>query len=215
MSLSLHARKTPIGALECQGKRGIDLFVAATVLALLVPLLSLIAAGIFLYDRGPVLFWQERVGKDGVVFRFPKFRSMVVNAEALRAQIEVQNQHGSEAVTFKLKRDPRITPLGRVLRRFSLDEVPQFWCVLTGQMSLVGPRPALPKEVARYSAEDRRRLAAVPGLTCLWQIEGRGDVPFPKQVELDAWYIENWTLWLDLKIILRTIPAVLRGRGAY
>jgi lipopolysaccharide/colanic/teichoic acid biosynthesis glycosyltransferase len=215
MSLALQTRKTPIRQLERQLKRGMDILVAASVLALLLPLLSLIAAAIALYDRGPVLFWQERVGKDGVVFRFPKFRSMVVNAEALRAQIEAQNQHGSDGVTFKLKRDPRITPLGRILRRFSLDEVPQFWCVLVGQMSLVGPRPALPKEVARYTDEDRRRLAAVPGLTCLWQIEGRGDVPFPKQVELDAWYIENWTLWLDIKILLKTVPAVLAGRGAY
>lgn len=197
------------------GKRLLDILVAASVLVALLPLLSLIAAAIFLYDRGPVLFWQERVGKEGLVFRFPKFRSMIVNAEALRSQIEAQNQHGQEGITFKLKRDPRVTPVGRLLRRFSLDELPQFWCVLRGEMSLVGPRPALPKEVARYSPEDRRRLAVTPGITCLWQIEGRGDVPFPKQLELDLWYIENRTLWLEVKILFRTIPAVLTGRGAY
>lgn len=215
MSLALQARKTPIRSIERRLKRLMDVLVSGLVIFLLMPFFLVLAALIHLYDRGPVFFWQDRVGLEGAVFRFPKFRSMVVNAEAIRAQIEAQNQHGAEGVTFKMKNDPRITPVGRFMRRFSIDELPQFLCVFKGEMSLVGPRPALPKEVARYTDEDRRRLAAVPGLTCLWQIEGRGDVPFPKQVELDAWYIENWTLWLDIKILLKTVPAVLAGRGAY
>lgn len=215
MSMVLQARSTPVRGVERRLKRLVDLMVSGLVIFLLMPFFLVLAAAIHLYDRGPVFFWQDRVGLEGAVFRFPKFRSMVVNAEAIRAQIEAQNQHGAEGVTFKMKNDPRITPVGRFMRRFSIDELPQFLCVFKGEMSLVGPRPALPKEVARYTDEDRRRLKAVPGLTCLWQIEGRGDVPFPKQVELDSWYIENWTLWLDVKILLKTIPAVLVGRGAY
>lgn len=215
MSMVLQARSTPIRSVERRLKRLVDVVVSGLVIFLLMPFFLVLAALIHFYDRGPVFFWQDRVGLEGAVFRFPKFRSMVVNAEAIRAQIEAQNQHGAEGVTFKMKNDPRITPVGRFMRRFSIDELPQFLCVFKGEMSLVGPRPALPKEVARYTEEDRRRLASVPGLTCLWQIEGRGDVPFPKQVELDAWYIENWTFWLDVKILLKTIPAVLAGRGAY
>ncbi|MBB6049980.1 sugar transferase [Armatimonas rosea] len=215
MSMVLQARSTPIRSVEHRLKRLVDVVVSGLVIFLLMPFFLVLAALIHFYDRGPVFFWQDRVGLEGAVFRFPKFRSMVVNAEAIRAQIEAQNQHGAEGVTFKMKNDPRITPVGRFMRRFSIDELPQFLCVFKGEMSLVGPRPALPKEVARYTEEDRRRLASVPGLTCLWQIEGRGDVPFPKQVELDAWYIENWTFWLDVKILLKTIPAVLAGRGAY
>jgi exopolysaccharide biosynthesis polyprenyl glycosylphosphotransferase len=215
MSMVLQARSTPIRSVERRLKRLVDVVVSGLVIFLLMPFFLVLAALIHFYDRGPVFFWQDRVGLEGAVFRFPKFRSMVVNAEAIRAQIEAQNQHGAAGVTFKMKNDPRITPVGRFMRRFSIDELPQFLCVFKGDMSLVGPRPALPKEVARYTEEDRRRLASVPGLTCLWQIEGRGDVPFPKQVELDAWYIENWTFWLDVKILLKTVPAVLAGRGAY
>ena len=215
MSMVLQARSTPIRSVERRLKRLVDVVVSGLVIFLLMPFFLVLAALIHFYDRGPVFFWQDRVGLEGTVFRFPKFRSMVVNAEAIRAQIEAQNQHGAAGVTFKMKNDPRITPVGRFMRRFSIDELPQFLCVFKGEMSLVGPRPALPKEVARYTEEDRRRLASVPGLTCLWQIEGRGDVPFPKQVELDAWYIENWTFWLDVKILLKTVPAVLAGRGAY
>jgi exopolysaccharide biosynthesis polyprenyl glycosylphosphotransferase len=215
MSMVLQARSTPIRTIERRLKRLVDVVVSGLVIFLLLPFFLALAAAIHFYDKGPVFFWQDRVGLEGAIFRFPKFRSMVVNAEAIRAQIEAQNQHGAEGVTFKMKNDPRITPVGRFMRRFSIDELPQFLCVFKGEMSLVGPRPALPKEVARYTEEDRRRLKAIPGLTCLWQIEGRGDIPFPKQVELDAWYIENWTLWLDMKIFLKTIPAVLGGRGAY
>ena len=167
-----------------------------------------------LTDHGPVLFWQTRVGKWGRVFSFPKFRSMVVNAEALQQQIMSANQHG-DGITFKIKRDPRITWIGRILRKTSIDELPQLWCVLRGDMSLVGPRPALEKEVARYTLDDRRRLDAIPGLTCTWQVSGRSEIPFPQQVKLDAEYIEKQSLREDFKLLLRTIPAVISGRGAY
>ena len=196
-------------------KRGMDIVLSFLAMVALSPVFLFIALAIKLYDRGPVLFWQTRVGKDGVEFPFPKFRSMVVDAEGLRRELEQINQHGSEGVTFKLRHDPRITPVGRLLRKLSMDELPQFWCVLKGDMSLVGPRPALTTEVARYSESDRRRLSAMPGLTCIWQVEGRGDIPFPQQVELDVQYIQTQSFWLDLTLLVKTVPAVLLGKGAY
>lgn len=195
-------------------KRGLDIAVAGTLLLVLSPALLVIAALIKWHDNGPVLFWQPRVGRYGRLFPFPKFRSMVVNAEALKAQLIAQNDHG-RSVTFKMKRDPRITPVGRFLRAFSLDELPQLWCVLTGDMSLVGPRPPVPGEVQRYSVADRRRLQVVPGLTCIWQVSGRSEIPFERQVQLDVDYISRQSLWLDLELLARTVPAVLTGRGAY
>jgi len=161
-----------------------------------------------------VLFWQTRIGKWGKPFRFPKFRSMVVNAEALRVKLEQTNMHGN-GVTFKMKNDPRITRIGRFIRRTSIDELPQLWCVLAGDMSLVGPRPALATEVARYSLDDRRRLDAAPGLTCTWQVSGRSDIPFPEQLRLDVEYIERQGLREAIKLLLKTVPAVITGRGAY
>ena len=195
-------------------KRAIDVFVSALMLLMLSPFFLLIAVLIKVTDRGPVLFWQDRVGKFGKTFRFPKFRSMVTNAEVLQRALDAQNQHGS-GVTFKMKRDPRITWIGRIIRRASIDEMPQLWCVLKGEMSLVGPRPSLPREVARYSVSDRRRLEAIPGLTCFWQVQGRSEIPFPRQVELDVDYIENQSIALDVKLLAKTIPAVIGGRGAY
>lgn len=195
-------------------KRVLDILMACGVLLPALPVMGLAAILIKLTDRGPVLFWQTRVGKWGRVFRFPKFRSMVVNAEALQQQIMSANQHG-DGITFKIKRDPRITWIGRILRKTSIDELPQLWCVLRGDMSLVGPRPALEKEVARYTLDDRRRLDAIPGLTCTWQVSGRSEIPFPQQVKLDAEYIEKQSLREDFKLLLRTIPAVITGRGAY
>ena len=195
-------------------KRAMDLCVSSLMLLFLSPFFLLIAASIKLTDLGPVLFWQDRVGKFGKTFRFPKFRSMVMNAEALQRELDAQNQHGS-GVTFKMKRDPRITWIGRIIRRASIDEMPQLWCVLKGEMSLVGPRPSLPREVARYSVSDRRRLEAIPGLTCFWQVQGRSEIPFPRQVELDVDYIENQSIALDVKLLAKTIPAVIGGRGAY
>ncbi len=195
-------------------KRAMDIFISSIMLLLLTPLFLAIAIAIKLTDRGPVLFWQTRVGKHGAEFQFPKFRSMVVNSEQLRQQLMAQNDHGA-SVTFKMKDDPRITKVGRIIRKLSLDELPQLWCVLKGEMSLVGPRPALPKEVALYKVEERRRLDAMPGLTCIWQVSGRGDLPFPEQLALDVYYIENRSLMLDIKLLLWTIPAVILGKGAY
>jgi len=196
-------------------KRTLDLLLVVPALLLLAPLFAVVALAIWLHDRGPVLFWQIRVGQHGVEFAFPKFRSMRVDAEAVRAQLVRTNQHGQDGVTFKMKHDPRITPVGRWIRRTSIDELPQLWCVLRGTMSLVGPRPPLVSEVRRYSMDDRQRLAVVPGLTCIWQVNGRSEVPFPQQVEMDLDYIRQPSLWADIRLLLQTLPAVVRGRGAY
>ena len=205
----LHTRKFP--AL----KRAIDLFAVIPAVLLLSPLFMLVALAIWLQDRGPVLFWQKRVGRDGKEFDFPKFRSMRTDAEAVRSALLATNQHGSQGVTFKMKRDPRITLVGRWIRRTSIDELPQLWCVLKGQMSLVGPRPPLPSEVARYTMGQRQRLSVTPGLTCIWQVSGRSEIPFPQQVEMDIAYIRRQTVGNDIKLIAKTLPAVVRGRGAY
>ena len=193
----------------------IDICGAGLALIALAPLFAFVAVCIKLTDKGPVLFWQTRVGQMGREFPFPKFRSMVVNAEALKQKLNTQNQHGSAGVTFKMKRDPRVTWIGRIIRKISVDELPQLWCVLIGEMSLVGPRPPLPAEVAVYTLGDRRRLAVKPGLTCIWQVSGRSDIPFNRQVELDVEYIHSQSLWLDIKLLFKTVPAVLLGRGAY
>jgi len=195
-------------------KRALDIVVSLAMLILLSPLFAFVAACVKLTDGGPVLFWQARVGQWGREFPFPKFRSMVMNAEKLKDTLLAQNQHG-DGVTFKMKNDPRITRVGRVLRKYSLDELPQLWCVLKGDMSLVGPRPPVPREVRLYTLADRRRLDVTPGLTCIWQVSGRGDIPFPQQVELDLQYIESQSFWLDVKLLLATVPAVLLGKGAY
>ena len=157
---------------------------------------------------------QKRVGRWGREFPFPKFRSMVYNAEEMKKTLQEQNVHG-DSITFKMKEDPRITRVGRVIRRLSIDELPQLFSVFKGDMTLVGPRPALPSEVARYCYQDRRRLEAKPGITCLWQISGRADIPFKQQVELDEQYIHSQSVFSDLKILAKTIPAVLTGKGAY
>jgi len=195
-------------------KRAIDVAVAAAALVCLSPLFLAVALAIKLTDGGPVLFWQTRVGRWGREFRFPKFRSMVANAEKLKDALLAQNDHG-QCVTFKMKRDPRVTWIGRMIRKLSIDELPQLWLVLTGEMSLVGPRPPVPREVAQYSLADRRRLDVTPGLTCIWQVSGRGDIPFQEQVALDVQYIASQSLWFDLKLLLKTVPAVLLGKGAY
>ena len=196
-------------------KRTVDLCLVIPAMVLLMPLFSLVALAIKLQDGGPVFYWQSRVGQRGREFRFPKFRSMCMNADQVRAKIEAQNQHGSEGVTFKMKRDPRITTVGRFIRRFSIDELPQLWCVVRGEMTLVGPRPPLPSEVTQYSLRDRERLSVVPGLTCFWQVNGRSEIPFDQQVEMDIDYIHQRSLKTDLKVIAKTVPAVVRGRGAY
>lgn len=196
-------------------KRLLDISVVLVASVVALPLFALVALAIKCQDGGPVLFWQQRVGRDGRVFAFPKFRSMRTEAEAMRANIAASNHHGADGVTFKLKADPRVTSVGRWLRRTSIDEAPQLWCVLRGDMTLVGPRPALVGEVSRYSLADRERLSVTPGLTCIWQVSGRSDVPFPKQVEMDVTYIRERSLWTDFKLLLKTLPAVIRGHGAY
>jgi len=196
-------------------KRFIDVTVSLTGLVLLIPLFLIVAACIKLTDGGPVLFWQMRVGRAGREFWFPKFRSMVIDAEALTEQLRYFNAHGVSGITFKMRHDPRVTWIGRIIRRTSIDELPQLWCVVKGDMSLVGPRPPVPREVARYSPMDHRRLDVTPGLTCLWQVNGRGEIPFDRQVEMDLEYIRRRNLLVDLRILLKTIPAVITGRGAY
>jgi len=195
-------------------KRLIDIVGALVALILLSPVFIVVASLIKLTDGGPILHIQTRVGQWGREFPFPKFRSMVVNAERLKDALLQQNQH-TAGVTFKMKRDPRVTWIGRIIRKLSIDELPQLWCVLKGDMSLVGPRPPLPREVEQYTLADRRRLDAVPGLTCIWQVSGRADIPFPEQVALDVRYIQSQSIWLDIQLLLKTIPAVLLGKGAY
>jgi exopolysaccharide biosynthesis polyprenyl glycosylphosphotransferase len=196
------------------GKRLLDITIASCALVLLSPLLLLTAVAIRLESRGPAIFAQTRVGRHGRLFRFYKFRSMVVHAEALKPNLISENE-SADGVTFKMRRDPRITRVGAFIRRFSIDELPQIWNVLRGDMSIVGPRPPVPNEVAEYSYTQRKRLDALPGLTCLWQVAGRSDIPFIRQVELDLEYIHTQSLWQDLRIMLATIPAVASGRGAY
>ncbi len=196
-------------------KRLMDIFVVLPGLVLLSPLFLIVALCITLHDGGPVLYWQKRVGRRGREFAFPKFRSMSMDSDVELAKIASKNQHGANGVTFKMKDDPRTTPCGRLIRRFSIDELPQLWCVLTGDMTLVGPRPPLISEVARYSLRDRARLSVVPGLTCIWQVSGRSEIPFDQQVEMDIDYIHQHSLWTDIKVLFKTIPAVLFGRGAY
>lgn len=196
-------------------KRMVDIGVSLTAMIVLMPLFLGVALCIRLTDGGPVFFFQRRVGRYGREFDFPKFRSMLVNADALKKKIQEQNVHGKEGVTFKMKRDPRVTWIGRFIRKTSIDEMPQLWCVFVGQMSLVGPRPPTPDEVARYTLTDRRRLDVIPGLTCIWQVSGRSDIPFDRQVLLDIQYIESQSFWTDVLILFKTVPAVLFGKGAY
>jgi lipopolysaccharide/colanic/teichoic acid biosynthesis glycosyltransferase len=196
-------------------KRFIDIVVSLFLLIALLPLFLVIVLLIKLTDGGPVFFVADRVGKWGKEFRFPKFRTMVMGAHAQRSNLRIQSDLGTNSVTFKMKKDPRVTWIGRILRKTSFDELPQLWCVLVGDMTLVGPRPPLPEEVALYHLEQRKRLDVVPGLTCIWQVSGRSEIPFPHQVKLDLQYIESQSLWLDLVILFKTIPAVIFGRGAY
>jgi exopolysaccharide biosynthesis polyprenyl glycosylphosphotransferase len=193
-------------------KRLLDVSGALFGLLLASPVLLAAVIAIKLDSRGPVFFSQVRAGRHGRKFRMMKFRSMVVDAEALRAKLEHLNEMGGPV--FKIKHDPRITRVGRILRSTSVDELPQLFNVLLGDMSLVGPRPPLPSEVTQYEAWQRRRLSVKPGLTGLWQVSGRNQVDFEQWMALDLEYIDNWSLWLDLKIIMRTVPAVLRGSGA-
>lgn len=195
-------------------KRVLDFVAALVGLVVLSPVFAAIALAVKLTSRGPVFFAQTRVGRNGRHFRFYKFRSMYADAEARKAALLAQNE-SADGVVFKMKDDPRVTPVGRFLRRTSLDELPQLLNVLLGDMSLVGPRPPVPSEVRQYTLEDRKRLNAIPGITCLWQVSGRSDVPFRQQVRLDKDYIRSHSVLRDLSILLRTVPAILTGKGAY
>ncbi len=203
---------TPQAVLPLVAKRAFDVAASALALAVLSPLLMLVALAVRLDSPGPVLFRQRRVGLNGRQFTLYKFRSMRVGAEAERARLAALNE--MDGPVFKLREDPRVTRVGRPLRRTSLDELPQLWNVLRGEMSLVGPRPPLPDEVCRYERWQRRRLSVKPGLTCTWQVSGRSEVDFRRWMELDLAYIDGWSLWADILIVLRTIPAVILGRGA-
>lgn len=194
-------------------KRGVDLVIATLIALTTLPLTLLIALAIRLDSPGPILYSQVRVGKNGQPFRIYKFRSMVVNAEARRSEVADLNE--ATGPLFKVRDDPRRTRIGRFIRRFSLDELPQLINVFRGEMSLVGPRPNLPEEVAQYEEWHRKRLSVSPGATGLWQISGRSDLTFDEMVLLDIYYAENWSMGLDLSILLTTIPKVLLGKGAY
>lgn len=195
-------------------KRLFDIVFSSLLLIFLMPLLIGIAVIIKLTDRGPIFYRWKVVGFNKEKFTGYKFRTMVVDADRLKAQLEAQNE--MKGAVFKIKNDPRITPIGGVLRKFSLDELPQLWSVLKGDMSIVGPRPPLETELPRFDSWHRRKLSVKPGLTCLWQISGRSSITdFDEWVKLDLAYIDNWTLWLDFKILMKTIPAVLLGRGAH
>jgi exopolysaccharide biosynthesis polyprenyl glycosylphosphotransferase len=202
----------PHDEIRLLAKRAIDIVVAAAALVVLTPLMAIVWALIRLTSPGAAIFRQERCGLNGRRFTFYKFRSMVVNAEQLRQTVEHMSQR---ATAMKIADDPRFTPIGKYLRKFSIDEWPQLWNVLKGDMSLVGPRPAIPQEVELYQRWQRRRLRMRPGLTCLWAVNGRDEVDFETWMKMDMQYIDNWSLGLDWKIMLLTIPRVLTGKGAH
>lgn len=195
------------------GKRGLDLFLGGLAALLLLPLFGLCALAIKLDTPGPVIYCSPRVGRGGKVFTFYKLRSMVHGADKTRQQIAHLNEVSGPV--FKIAQDPRITRVGRILRRSSVDELPQIANVLKGEMSLVGPRPPIPDEVAQYEPWQLRRLSVTPGITCLWQVSGRSRLGFDEWMRLDKEYVERRSFVLDLKILMKTIPAVLGGRGAY
>ncbi len=194
-------------------RRGMDIAGAFIGLLVLLPLFVAVAAAIKLTSRGPILYKHSRVGKDGVEFDFYKFRSMRLGAEGEQGLLAGSNE--TTGPIFKMRHDPRQTRVGHWIRRASLDELPQLCHVLTGHMSLIGPRPPLPDEVAKYTDWEWQRLTVKPGITCIWQVSGRSDLDFDTWVTMDIHYIEHWTPWLDLELLIRTIPAVLSGKGAY
>jgi exopolysaccharide biosynthesis polyprenyl glycosylphosphotransferase len=212
--LALSTPRTSLSGLQRLVKRGFDLTGAAILLVVTAPVWAVAAAAIRATSPGPVLFRQTRVGRDGRPFRILKFRTMVDGADGRLAELRDRNEFAG-GVLFKIRNDPRVTRVGRVLRRFSLDELPQLVNVLRGDMSMVGPRPALPAEVAVYEDWHRERLVVRPGLTGLWQVSGRSESCFDEYVRLDLLYVENWSLTLDLYVMAKTIPALLRARGAY
>jgi exopolysaccharide biosynthesis polyprenyl glycosylphosphotransferase len=205
--------KTPMRGMGFIFKRCFDIVLSCIALIIVSPVMAITALLIKLDSRGPIIYRQRRIGKNGKFFNMLKFRSMVTNAEAMLSDLEDKNEvHG---IAFKMKNDPRVTKIGKFIRKYSIDELPQLINVLKGDMSLVGPRPPLPYEVEKYGNWEWRRLEVLPGITGLWQVSGRSNLSFQQWMNLDIYYIENWSLGLDLKIILKTIPVVLKGEGAY
>jgi exopolysaccharide biosynthesis polyprenyl glycosylphosphotransferase len=197
-------------------KRGLDVVLSVLLLVVLAPLFAYCALRIRLGSPGPVLFRQERIGAEGRRFRILKFRTMYIDAEAQKGTLGHLNKHTEEGPRmFKILDDPRVTPFGRWLRRWSMDELPQLWNVLRGEMSLVGPRPLIPAEDENVVGPRRHRLRLTPGITGLWQVAGRSDIPFREMTTLDYLYVTNWSLWGDMKLLARTLPRVLRKAGAY
>ena len=205
--------KTPMRGLGLIVKRAFDIIASSIMLILISPVLLVTALAIKFTSKGPVIYKQQRIGKNGKFFMMLKFRSMVENADSQLEQLEKYNE--IEGLAFKMKNDPRVTKVGRFIRKYSIDELPQLINVIKGDMSLVGPRPPLPYEVEKYGDWEWRRLEVLPGITGLWQVSGRSDLSFQQWVNLDIYYIENWSLGLDLKILLKTIPVVIKGEGAY
>ena len=195
-------------------KRFMDILLAVISIILGSSVFILTALLVKITSPGPIIFSQVRVGKYGRHFKFYKFRSMYIDAEARKAELLKHNESG-DGVIFKMKRDPRITPIGRFIRKFSIDKLPQLFNVLLGDMSLVGPRPPLPSEVRNYTIEERKRLNITPGITCIWQVSGRSELPFQQQMALDKQYIASRSAWKDFVILLKTIPAILTGKGAW
>jgi exopolysaccharide biosynthesis polyprenyl glycosylphosphotransferase len=211
----LHVSEPELGGSRRIVKGIFDRGLGLALLLLAAPFLLGIALAVRLTSRGPAFFRQERVGRAGETFRIWKLRTMFVGAEAERASLQRYNSHGETGVLFKIREDPRITPIGRILRRYSIDELPQLLNVVAGHMSLVGPRPPLMAEVERYESTVHRRLLVKPGMTGLWQVSGRADLPWEESVRLDLHYVENWSLGLDVAVICKTVLAVLRPTGAY
>jgi exopolysaccharide biosynthesis polyprenyl glycosylphosphotransferase len=209
----IHVTTPTLEAGQRVAKRLFDIFVSSVLIVLTAPLMIIVAIVVRLDSPGPILFRQERVGIRGALFEMLKFRSMVIDAESRLSELAHENQ--ASGVLFKIKNDPRITRVGRVIRKYSLDELPQFFNILGGSMSLVGPRPPLPREVEAYEEDVRRRLLVKPGLTGLWQVSGRSNLSWQDSVRLDLYYVENWSLATDFIIILKTVRAVFRGSGAY
>ncbi|HEX5656797.1 MAG TPA: sugar transferase [Polyangiales bacterium] len=196
-------------------RRAIDVLVTGLGLLCLSPLLALVALAVRLDSKGPIFFAQERLGERGRRFSMWKFRTMVADADALKDQLAKQCAAATDGVRFKMQRDPRVTRVGAFLRKFSIDELPQLFNVLRGDMTLLGPRPAVWREVAHYDKRALRRLEVRPGLTCLWQVSGRSDLSFAQQIDLDLEYVDRTQPKDELRILLQTVPAVLTGRGAY
>jgi exopolysaccharide biosynthesis polyprenyl glycosylphosphotransferase len=205
--------KTPMRGLGLAAKRFIDIVASSLLILLISPVFVITAITIKLDSKGGMLYKQQRIGRNGKPFFMIKFRSMVSNADALLNQLAVHNE--VDGIAFKMKEDPRITKVGRFIRKYSIDELPQLFNVLVGNMSLVGPRPPLPFEVENYGDWEWRRLEVLPGITGLWQVSGRSDLSFQQWMNLDIYYIENWSIAFDIKILLKTIPVVLKGEGAY